>query len=101
MIIPENERGKIFKYYELYEDFYEPNHDINIKEYEPKEEELENLSLPKYPNFVNYKFFEIIENSFKSKHNKLERNSITQNKSETFTKKGKYFYIPIKMLMCL
>ena len=97
LIIPDNERGKIFKFYELYEDFYEPNQDINIKEYEPKEEELENLTLPKYPDFINYNFFEIIENSFKSKYNKQERNSITQNKSEIFTKKGKYFYIPIKM----
>ena len=58
LIIPDNERGKKFKYCELYEEFYGENQDVNIKDYEPKEEELENLALPQYPNFINNKFFE-------------------------------------------
>ena len=97
LIIPDNERGKKFKYCELYEEFYGDNQDVNIKDYEPKEEELENLVLPKYPNFINNKFFEIIENSFKHKYNNKEKSIIPQNNTEIFTKKGKYFYIPIKM----
>jgi len=99
LIIPGEERGRKYKFCELYEEFYEPSkHDIDIKEYEPKEEEIENLTLPKYPNFINYKFYEIIENSFKNKYNKIERYSLSQNKqTEIFTQKGKYFYLPIKM----
>ena len=99
LIIPDIERGKKFKYYELYEEFYDSNNQDNIKDYEPKEEEIENLTLPRFPNsnFINYKFFEIIENSFKNKYSKLERQSFSQNKSEIFNKKGKYFYLPIKM----
>ena len=99
LIIPGEERGRKYKFCELYEEFYEPSkHNIDIKEYEPKEEEIENLTLPKYPNFINYKFYEIIENSFKNKYNKIERYSLSQNKQiEIFTQKGKYFYLPIKM----
>ena len=98
LIIPETERGKIYKFYELYDEFYDPDkHDINIKDYEPKEEEIENLTLPKYPNFTNYKFFEIIENSFKNKFGQIHKNYLSQNKVEYFSQKGKYFYIPIKM----
>ena len=97
LIIPDKERGKKFKFCELYEEFYGDNQDVNIKDYEPKEEELENLELPQYPNFINNKFYEIIETSFKHKYNNKERNSIVQNTEEIFSKKGKYFYLPIKM----
>ena len=104
LIIPEQERGKKYKYYELYDEFYNTKGDLDIKEYEPKEEELENLTLPKYPNFYNYKFYEIIENSFKMKYNQIiPKNNLHHNKSssalslEIINQKGKYFYLPIKM----
>ena len=101
LIIPEKERGYKFKYCELYEEFYNSSkQDADIKEYEPKEDEIENLTLPKNPNFNNYKFFEIIETSFKQKYNQMKNNNNIKTKNEIFKQKGKYFYIPIKLCFC-
>ena len=99
LIIPTSLRGKKYHYYELYEDVYNSlNNDVDIKEYEPNEDEIENLILPKSPNFVNYKFFDIIENVFKNKYNPIQNNNlITININDNYSKKGKYFYLPIKI----
>ena len=74
LIIPTNLRGKQYKYYELYDEVYNTlNNDVDIKEYEPNEEEMDNLILPKSPNMANYKFFDIIENVIKNKYNKNQK----------------------------
>ena len=96
LIIPTNLRGKQYKYYELYDEVYKTlNNDVDIKEYEPNEEEIDNLILPKSPNVANYKFFDIIENVIKNKYNKNQKKNIINN--DIFTQKGKYYYLPIKM----
>ena len=99
LIIPTSLRGKKYHYYELYEDVYNSlNNDVDIKEYEPNEDEIENLILPKSPNFVNYKFYDIIENVFKNKYNPIQNNNlIAININDNNSKKGKYFYLPIKI----
>ena len=96
LIIPTPLRGKQYKYYELYDEVYNLlNYDVDIKEYEPKEEEVENLKLPKSPSFYNFKFYDIIETCMKNKYNKNEKKNIINN--DIFQQKGKYYYIPIKM----
>ena len=96
LIIPTPLRGKQYKYYELYDEVYNLlNYDVDIKEYEPKEEEVENLKLPKSPSFYNFKFYDIIETCMKNKYNKNEKKNIINN--DIFSQKGKYYYIPIKM----
>ena len=96
LIIPTNLRGKQYKYYELYDEVYKTlNNDVDIKEYEPNEEEMDNLILPKSPNVANYKFFDIIENVIKNKYNKNTKKNIINN--DIFSQKGKYYYLPIKI----
>ena len=99
LIIPTSLRGKKYNYFELYEDIYNSEkHDVDIKEYEPKEDEIDNLILPKTPYCVNYKLFDIIENGFKFKYNQQQNNNIlTMLNTNDITKRGKYFYLPIKM----
>ena len=97
LIIPTSIRGKKYKYSELYEDTYNlANNEVDIKDYEPNEEEIENLFLPKTPYFPNYKFFDIIESAIKNKYNKKNNLNII-NKNDIYSQKGKYFYLPIKI----
>ena len=97
LIIPTSIRGKKFKYYELYEEIYNlTNNEVDIKDYEPNEEEIENLILPKTPYFPNYKFFDIIENAIKNKYSQKENLNLTI-KNDIYCQKGKYFYLPIKI----
>ena len=97
LIIPTSIRGKKYKYYELYEEVYNlTNNEVDIKEYEPNEEEIENLILPKTPYFPNYKFFDIIESAIKNKYNKKNNLNLI-NKNDIYCQKGKYFYLPIKI----
>ena len=97
LIIPTSIRGKKYKYYELYEEIYNlTNNEVDIKEYEPNEEEIENLILPKTPYFPNYKLFDIIENAIKNKYNQKNNLNLI-NKNDIYYQKGKYFYLPIKI----
>ena len=99
LIIPTTLRGKRYKYYELYEEIYNlGNNDVDIKDYEPNEDEIENLILPKTPNYENYKLYDIIEKVIKIKYKKLENNNLNKvNKTDIYSQKGKYFYLPIKI----
>ena len=75
LIIPTPLRGKQYKYYEIYDEVYNSlNNDVDIKEYEPNEEEFENLGLPKSPNIANYKFYDIICSVINYKYNQLQIN---------------------------
>ena len=96
LIIPNELRGKKFSYPELYKEFYSKasNHGIDIKEYEPNEEESENLYLPKNPNIKNFKLSDIIENMIEYK-----KEGLNANNTNIFERKGKYYYIPIKMVI--
>ena len=66
-MIPKEEMNE-FKFYELYEGIYkkEENQNVDIKEYEPTAEELENLKMPK-ENVTNAQFGDIIENAIEFK----------------------------------
>ena len=99
LIIPTYLRGKQYNYSELYGDvYYKLNNDVDIKDYEPNEDEIDNLILPKTPNYVNYKLFDIIENVFKYKYNKQQSsNNLISISKNDYTSRGKYFYLPIKM----
>ena len=116
IIIPHEIRGKKYNYIDLYSDLYDYyKNKVDIKDYEPIEEEIENLYLPKYINGKNTYFYdiltEIIEyqnnpinnsdgniNNLKSdlKKNNVENQDINSFKN-IIKKKGKYFYLPIKM----
>ena len=99
LIIPTPLRGKQYKYYEIYDEVYNSlNNDVDIKEYEPNEEEFENLGLPKSPNIANYKFYDIICSVINYKYNQLQiNNPISVNSNDNFDQKGKFYYLPIKM----
>ena len=99
LIIPTPLRGKQFKYYELYDEVYSSlKNDVDIKDYEPNEDEMENLALPKSPSFANYKMYDIIESVIKYKYNNSQLNNlISVDSNDIYEKKGKYFYLPIKM----
>ena len=100
LIIPTSLRGKKYNFNELYGDIYNTEkHDVDIKEYEPKEDEIDNLILPKTPICTNYKLYDIIENAFKFKYKNISQSSmnlITVNTNDQ-NNRGKYFYLPIKM----
>ena len=96
LIISNELRGKKYSYPELYKDFYskQNNHGLDIKEYEPNEEENENLILPKNPNINNFKLSDVIESMLDYKKEGLNN---LGNILEPKGNKSKYYYIPIKM----
>ena len=69
LIIPNELRGKKYLYPELYKDFYvkQNNGGIDIKEYEPNEEESENLYMPKNAIIKDFKLSDIFENIIDNK----------------------------------
>ena len=102
LIIPNEQRGKKYLYQELYKDFYvkQNNHGIDIKEYEPNEEENENLLLPKNSNIKNFKLSDIIENVIENKYkNQNIKNGNDNNGNNIYEQKGKYYFIPIKIVL--
>ena len=104
LIIPNEQRGKKFIYQDLYKDFYikQNNHGIDIKEYEPNEEENENLLLPKNGNIKNFKISDIIENMIENKYkNQNIKNGLNNdnNGNNIYEQKGKYYFIPIKIVL--
>ena len=104
LIIPNEIRGKKYLYQELYKDFYskQNNHGIDIKEYEPNEDENENLFLPKNPNIKNFKLSDIFENIIESKYNAIQNKNLKEGlktTSITYEQKGKFFFVPIKIVI--
>ena len=101
LIIPNEMRGKKFLYPELYKDFYikQNNNGIDIKEYEPNEIENENLCMPKNANIKDFKLSDIIENIIENKNINNNENikGGLNNILNAYEKRGKYFFIPIKM----
>ena len=107
LIIPNEIRGKKFLYPELYKDFYlkQNNNGIDIKEYEPNEEESENLYMPKNSNIKNFKLSDILENIIEAKYNNINnskniKEGLNNTLNNNYEQKGKYFYIPIKLAIC-
>ena len=89
---------------------------VDIKDYEPVEEEIENLYLPKYINGKNIHFYDILteiieyqnnpvnnsDGNINNLKNDLKKINIDNNQEiysfkNIIKKKGKYFYLPIKM----
>ena len=102
LIIPNDFRGKKMSYPELYKDFYikQDNHDIDIKDYEPNLIESENLYLPLNSKIRNFKFGDIIENILENKYNYAqEKRNELYNIMNKYEKKGKYYYLPIKIVL--
>ena len=118
IIIPHEIRGKKYTYIELYLELYDYfKNKVDIKDYEPTPDEIDNLNLPKYSNGPNLFFYdiltEIIEYQNNSKNNSGDGNisnlkndlkKINNDNNQeinsfrtTIRKKGKYFYLPIKM----
>ena len=107
IIIPHKFRTKKYTFLQLYSDIYNSNiNKIDIKDYEPSEMEIENLSLPKYIKSDNEYFNDIMTKIIELKDEditklKKELNNETikgEKKTEYVIKnKGKYFYVPIKM----
>ena len=118
IIIPYELRGKKYSYIELYSDFYDHfSSKVEIKDYEPVADEIENLYLPKYINGKDNNFYDVLMeiidylNNPKNKKNEGNINSLKNELSRKnpegpqdgslikniIKKKGKYFYLPIKM----
>ena len=109
IIIPHDLRNRKFTYIDLYSEFYNSNiNNIDLKEYEPSETEIENLSLPKYikrdNEFLNDILTEILEYkdediTLLKKELKTENEKSKEEKIKEYVikNKGKYCYIPIKM----
>ena len=105
IIIPHNLRIKKYKYPELYSEIYNYNiYNVDIKDYEPSEKEINNLFLPKYILNENIYFNDIITEilEYQDKDEGINNLKKELKKEEKITeyifkKKGKYFYVPIKM----
>ena len=125
LIIPDNnieknkDKNKIrinkeYSFIEIYSDFYDPqkNGGVDIREYEPKQDEIDNLIFPQYPDYESNKKLNniiqhIIENEIDNKENENENNlnkkiynnlmSMIVEDKENILEKGKYFYLPIKL----
>ena len=100
LIIPNELRGKKYLYPELYKDFYikQNNGGIDIKEYEPNEEESENLYMPKNSIIKDFKLSDILENLIDTKYN--NKNTKEGINTNIYEQRGKYYFIPIKMIIC-
>ena len=103
-IIPDDIKGFKFNYIDLYFGIYKNNNGIDIKDYEPIPEEIENLCLPEKKNF-NPQFGEIIDISLENKFKFLNNNNINKEKHFVdpkiipISKHAIYNYIPIKISM--
>ena len=115
IIIPHKFRNRKYSYIELYSEFYNTNNNnnnnlnkVDIKDYEPSEQEIENLSLPKYIKTENVYFNEILTKILEYKDEdintlktelKNDNEKIKEDKLKDYIikSKGKYFYIPIKI----
>ena len=110
IIIPHELRSKKFSYIELYSDFYNYNlNNIDIKDYEPRSDEIENLILPKFNIRKNKYFYEALEDIIENQNVDLTANNLFKNltlkphtdivepKKNNLNNKGKFFYLPIKM----
>ena len=108
-IIPHKFRNKKYTYIQLYSELYYSNPNVmDIKDYEPSEVEIDNLSLPKYIKTENEYFNDILTKIIEYNDediNKLktelktdtERNREDKMQEYIIKSKGKYFYVPIKM----
>ena len=98
---------------QLYSELYYANMNnmnmVDIKDYEPSEIEIENLSLPKYIKGENEYFKDILTKIIEYKDEditklkkelKEENEKIKEDKKKEYIikNKGKYFYVPIKMV---
>ena len=107
-----NRINKEFTFIEIYSDFYDPkkNGGIDINEYEPSQDEIDNLIIPQYPDYesnkkLNFIIQHIIETEmeFSSKDespNKKNYNNLLSmiiDDKNNIIEKGKYFYLPIKI----
>ena len=95
--------NKEYSFTEIYSEFYEAKKygNIDMKEYEPSQEEIKNLKYPQYPDYDNnIKLNNLILHIIESKLNNEEKNKNIFNineKGNIFNRKGKYFYLPIKI----
>ena len=98
-IIPNEMKGYKFNYVDLYTGIYKNNNGIDIKDYEPIPEEIENLCLPTKRHF-NPQFGEIIDISLDNifKNQNKEKNFV-ENTVTPISKDSLYNYIPIKISM--
>ena len=113
IIIPHKFRNRKYSYIEIYSEFYNTNNinninKVDIKDYEPSEQEIENLSLPKYIKTENIYFndlltkileykdedINVLKKELKNDNDKTKEDKI---KEYIIKHKGKYFYIPIKI----
>ena len=102
LIIPNEIRGKKLSYPELYKEFYikRNNQDVDIKDYEPNLVESENLYLPMNSKIKNYKFSDIMETIIENKYSDaLNKKLDSYNIINKYEKKGKYYYLPIKIVL--
>ena len=118
IIIPHEIRGKKYSYMELYSEIYDYyKNKVDIKDYEPIPEEIDNLILPKYSSGQNIYFNDILAEIIDYQNNPINNNgdgTISNLKNDlkkinndnyqetntfklTIKKKGKFFYLPIKM----
>ena len=102
LIIPNEERGKKFPYPELYQEFYENQHnnEVDIKDYEPNLIESENLYLPRNSKIKNYGFSDIMESIIDNKYNDSQNKKFDlYNIINKYERKGKYYFLPIKIVL--
>ena len=99
-IIPNEIKGFKYNFPDLYEGIYINDNGIDIKDYEPIPEEIENLILPN-EKILNSQFGQIIDISLDNKYK--EKTSTKKNFVEheivPISKDAKYNYIPIKISM--
>ena len=113
IIISHKIRIQKYSYLQLYSELYYANMNnmnmVDIKDYEPSEIEIENLSLPKYIKGENEYFKDILTKIIEYKDEditklkkelKEENEKIKEDKKKEYIikNKGKYFYVPIKMV---
>ena len=110
IIIPHELRIKKFSYIELYSDFYDPHiNNVDIKDYEPRSDEIENLVLPKFNIRKNRYFYDVLEDIIENENVDLTENNLVKNlslkshidieetKNDNLHNKGKFFYLPVKI----
>ena len=100
-IIPNEIKGFKYNFPDLYQGIYINDNGIDIKDYEPIPEEIENLILPN-EKILNSQFGQIIDisldNKFKEKNLTTKKNFV-EHQIVPISKDAKYNYIPIKISM--
>ena len=97
-IIPNEIKGYKYNYPDLYNGIYNNENGIDIKDYEPTEDEIENLILP-HEKIFNNQFGQIVDISLENKYKSITQKNFIDHHFIPISENSIFNFIPIKISM--